>query len=130
MAIQVSNPTVTINNEVFAIVANSCSYTEGFGEQEMEMASAGGDQTEQVFIEKIETKFSMFKIEFWSDIEKIKAVRKFKANKNQNLILMSASNADGILSRTFSQASLINDYEVGLGSDTKIALEFKSNPAT
>ena len=67
-----SNIAVSVNNDPIAIVPNSVSYTEGFGEQTMRAASVGGASVEQVFSQDLESTFSMVKFEIYPDIDVVK----------------------------------------------------------
>ena len=129
MAVQVSDPTVMVNNVVVAVVPNSVTFTEGFGEQEVFATSTGGGNIEPVFSDNVETHFSMVKFEMRATVENIQLQRDWKANKNANLIQITGRTPEGDVTRTFTQAALTNDAEVGLGSDKTIALEFKTAPA-
>ena len=129
MSVQLSNATVTINNDVVAIAANTLVFTEGLGEQNVRAASAGGNLAEQVYSKNVETQFSMVKFELPATVPNIALARAWKVNEDQNLVQISGRTPEGRLTRTFSRASLMNDYEVALGSDTNIAIEFRSNPA-
>lgn len=129
MAEQLSNAAVVVNNVPVAIAPNTLTFTEGLGEQNVRAASSGGNATEQVFSDNVEMRYSTIKFELPPTIENIDAVRTWKINKNQNLIQVSGRTADGTLTRTFSQAALLSDYEVPLTSDGNITLEFRANPA-
>lgn len=129
MSVQLSNAAVTINNNVIAIIPNSLAFTEGLGEQVIRTASAGGGAVDQVFSENIETNLSMIKFDIPATIENIELAREWKVNKNQNLVQIAGRTPEGTLTRSFSQAALINDYEVALGSDTNIPIEFRANQA-
>lgn len=133
MSVPLANPQVTVNNEAVAIVPNSVTYTEGFGEQTMRAASAGGASVEQVFSQNIETNFSMVKFEVYNDPQTIALVRSWKVAGNQNVVTVTGTVVDGIsvntLLRTFSKAAILNDFEVALGADTTIEVEFKSDAA-
>lgn len=130
MSIALANPSTVVNNEPVPIVPNSLTFTEGKGEQTMRAASIGGAETEQVFSENVETNFSMVKFSVFNDPVSINLVRSWKANKNLNVVSVTGKTSDGEkLIRTFNKAAILNDYEVALGSDTTIEIEFKSNPA-
>lgn len=130
MSIALADASVVINNEPIAVVPNSVSFTEGKGEQNMRAASAGGGSVEQVYSTNVESNFSMLKFELFNDVDSIESARSWKSNRNQNVATVSGKTPDGKkLSRTFSQAAILNDYEVNLGSDTTFEIEFKSNPA-
>jgi len=129
MSEQLANAAVTVNNNVVSIIPNSLGFTEGLGEQSVRAASAGGGEVEQVFSQNIESNFSMVKFDLPATVEYIDLVRSWKVNKNQNLVQIAGRTIDGTLTRSFAQAALINDYEVLLGSDTNISVEFRANKA-
>lgn len=120
-----SNPTVVANNNPIAIIPNTFAYTEGLGEQEVRVQSAGGGSLEQVLADDVTTKMSTFKFEMLNTAENIQTVRGWKRNLNQNTFSVSEDS----FSRTFTNALIMNDYEVQLSSDGNIALEFKSSAA-
>jgi hypothetical protein len=126
--IQLNDVTVTVNNEAVGVLANTAKYTEGLGEQVIRAASTGGS-VESVYADNIETKFSMISFEVPTTVETIAAVRSWKVNKNRNVVMLSGTNAEGTFTRTFQQAGVLNDYDVELGSETSINVDFKSNPA-
>jgi len=129
MATQLSDVTLIANNEAIGIVPNSLSYTEGLGEQKMRAMSIGGGKTEQVFSNDLETNFSMLKFQLLSTPDNIKLARKWKTNKNQNVFQVAGSTVDGEVTRVFTQAAVINNYEVTVGSDANIDIEIHSNSA-
>jgi hypothetical protein len=120
-----STPQIIINNVVYPIVPNTLTYTEGFGEYNMRGSSIGAGLTEVVFSENSENKMSKINFELYPTAENLKSAREWKVNLNDNLIEMSADD----LNRTITNAALINDYEVNIGADTTIALEFVGDPA-
>ena len=129
MSTQLSNPIVMVNNVQVAVMPNSVKFTEGLGEQSIRAASTGGNQTEQVFSENIESNFSTITFEMPSTIDNIANARAWKIAKNANVVQIMGTTPEGDFTRTFTQAALLTDVEISLGSDTNIPLEFKSNPA-
>ncbi len=129
MPTQLSAPAVSVNNEVVSVVPNSVKFTEGKGEQTMRAASSGGGQTEQVYSDNVETAFSMVSFEIYATVESIALAREWKSNRNVNVVQVAGSTPEGRLTRTFSQAALLSNYEVALGSDTTIPIEFSSQPS-
>lgn len=127
--IQLTDAAVIANNEVVAIIANSLKYTEGFGEQTMRAASIGGGKTEPIYANDVETSLSDLMFELPTTPENIALVRSWKANTNQNAFQIAGSTPEGEVTRTFTQAAVLNNYEVGIGSETSIPVEIKSNPA-
>jgi hypothetical protein len=109
---------------------NSVVFTEGFGEQQIRAGSVGGGAVEQIFSDDVSTKFSTVKWDMPSIIDNIDLARQWKSKLNTNLVQIFGTTPDGkTLSRSFTQAALLGDYEVALGSDTSISTEWKSNPA-
>jgi hypothetical protein len=125
MAIALSNPTVLINNISVAVVPNSVSYTEGKGEQTVRVQSAGGGSVQSVLSNNVETNLSTVKMSLFPTAENIALILTWKNNANENAISITGSG----LTRSFTNATLTSDYEVQLGSDTQIDLEFKSDAA-
>ena len=129
MATQLADALVTVNNVPVAIMPNSLVYTEGLGEQVIRAASAGGGQVEQIYSNNIESNFSMINFAIPATVDNIAAARQWKSNQNQNVVEISGQTPEGSVTRTFTQAAILNDYEVALGSETDIPVEFKANPA-
>lgn len=133
MAVVLANPQVVVNNVVLAIKPNTLAFTEGFGEQIVRAASAGGAQAVQVLADNIEDNFSEVKFSLDPFPENIANARVWKAQPGQNVISVTGTITDGTttttFSRSFQKASITNNYEVPLGADTQIDLEWKSDPA-
>lgn len=128
--IQLTDAAVVANNEAVGIMPNSLAYTEGFGEQDVRAVSVGDGKTEQIFARNLETSFSMLKFELPTTPENIALARSWKANGNQNVFQIAGATPDGgAVTRTFTQAVVVNDYEVGIGTETTIPIEIKSNAA-
>lgn len=125
MATALSNPSVLINNISVPVVPNSVSYTEGKGEQTVRVQSAGGGSVQSVFSNNVETNLSMVKMSLFPTAENIALILTWKNNANANAISITGSG----LTRSFANATLTSDYEVQLGSDTQIDLEFKADAA-
>lgn len=133
MSTALANPQIVVNNESVSIVPNSVTYTEGAGEQNMRAASAGGASVEQVFSENVETNFSMVKFSIFPSPTMIDLARSWKKNGNANVVSITGTvteaGSEKVLRRTFNLAAILNDYDVNLGSDTNIEIEFKSQSA-
>lgn len=125
MANALSNPTVVVNNLATPIVPNSFTFTEGLGEQTIRTQSSGGGAVQTVFSNNVETNKSMVKFSVYNTSENIDLVKTWKQNGDANAISVTGEG----LSRSFSGAALINSYDVNLGSDTTIDVEFESQPA-
>lgn len=123
---KISNPSLVMNNLAIAIVPNSFTYTEGLGEQDVVVQSAGGGSIQTVFSDNVEMRYSDIKFDMQNTQENIDLIRTWKINENTNGL--TGTDKDG-WSRTFNSVVLTSNYEVTLGSDTVISLEFKSDPA-
>ena len=129
MGTQLANATITINNTPVPYTPNSLMFTEGLGEQTTRAASIGGGAVEQIYSQNVESNFSTISFEMPAIIGNIDSARGWKSNRNQNVIQIVGQTPEGVLTRTFTQAALLSDYEVALGSETNISMEFKANPA-
>ncbi len=133
MAVVFANPQVVVNNITLAIKPNTLTFTEGFGEQIVRAASAGGAQVEQILADNIEDNFSEVKFALDPTESNIANARIWKAQPGENVVSVTATATEGSVttafSRTFQKASITNNYEVPLGADTQIDLEWKSSPA-
>lgn len=118
----IANAAVGVNNTAILIVPNSVVYTEGLGEQNMRAATAGGGSIQVVFSDNAETKFSMVKFKVYNIPDSIALLRSWKTNQDANVVTLTAPG----FNRTFLNAAITNDYEVALGADTDIEVEFKS----
>lgn len=127
--IQLSDATFIVNDEPVATMPNSIAFTEGLGEQSMKAASLGGGEVEPIFANDLETSFAMVKCELPSTPENIKLARQWKTNRNDNVVQIIGKTSEGTVTRTFSRAALTADYEVGIGSDATIPIDFKSATA-
>lgn len=134
MATVLANPQVVVNNIPLSIKPNSLDFTEGFGEQIVRAASAGGQSTVQILADNIEDNFSEVKFSLEPTIDNINNARAWKSNPGQNVVSVTGTVKDGTaeqtFSRTFSKASITNNYSVMLGADTSVDLEWKSEPAS
>lgn len=125
--IQLTDATITANNEAVGVMPNSVAYTEGLGEQVIRAVSVGGGKTEQVFANNLETSFSMLKFSLPSTVDNIKLARSWKTAGNQNVFQIAGTTSEGDMTRTFSGAAVVNDYEVPIGTEADIELEIRSN---
>jgi len=130
MAVQISDPSIVINNVAVAIVPNSVEFDEGFGEQDVLVQSAGGGSLQQVYANNVETNLGMVKFQMRSTTQNIELVRGWKANGNRNVVVITAKTDDGTLARSYTQAAITNNYTVKLAADGVIDVEFKANKPT
>lgn len=125
---KISTPFIVVNNDPINYKPNSLKFTEGLGEYKIETAIVGGGQTETIFSENPETRFSKVMFEMHATAENIEKIREWKANKNTNAIEIPDN--DTGLSRFFGSATLVTDYEVAVGADGSVSLEFHCDPAS
>lgn len=131
MSTQQSDAVVNVNNDSVGIVPNSLAFTEGLGDQKILPVSDGGGRVAQVFANDLETAFGMVKFSIRSTIENIELARSWKVAGNTNVIVISGDDDEGNdFIRTFTQASLASNYEVAIGTEGNIEIEFQSNSPT
>jgi len=119
-------PTVVVNNVSVAIKPNSFTYTEGFGERKVRIASSGGGATSQIVSEDIESQLSTCKFMVYSTSDNVDLVRQWQTNGNTNAIEVTDK---GGFTRTFAGAIITNDPEVSLGVDGELEVEFTTRRA-
>jgi hypothetical protein len=124
---RIATPTVTIDNVVFAIVPNTFTYTEGLGEQNVRPQSSGGGSVTITVATNVETCFSSVKFSVENTQVNIEALRRVKSTSSFHVIAFFDNKLG--FTRTVQQAVLTNNYDVGLGADTPISLEFMGAPA-
>lgn len=127
--IQLSDATVVVNNEAIATLPNTISFTEGLGEQSVKAASIGGGAVEPIYSNDLQSSFSMVKFDLPSTPENIDLARTWKVNRNNNVVQIIGETIEGTVTRTFAKAALTSNYEIGIGSDAAITLEFKAATA-
>ena len=104
-------------------------YTEGFGEQTVRAASVGGGSVEQVYSRDLETALSKVMFDIHTTPANVKLARSWKANGNQNVVQIAGKTPEASMTRTFTQAAMVGDPEIEIGSEGVINIEFMSNSA-
>lgn len=131
MAIQLSDPSVTINNEAINVVPNSVSYNDGLGTQTVLAQSAGNGKTSTVYSNNVETNIGSMKFSIRSTVQNANFARALKANLNRNVVMISGTTPDGkSLTRTMTEAAFTTDLDVPLSQDGVIAIEMMGNKTT
>lgn len=125
---QLNDIIILVNDEQIAYEADSLSWKDGLGEFNVRNAVVGGGQTEQIFSQNLTSKKGMVKFTMPTTIENEKLKRKWKVNRNNNVVeLVGPSGTD--FNKIFTQAVIINDPESNAATDGNIEIEFESNPA-
>lgn len=119
------DPSIVINNIVVAYIPNSLEFKEGFGEQKVRVQTGGGGAKQLVLADDVSKKIGSCKFKIEPTAENINLMRTLKANMDGHVITIS----DQDMTRTITGAVLITDYDVKLGTDQEIDLEFHGNPA-
>ncbi len=127
--IQLTDATVVVNNEAVGVVPNSVAFTEGLGEQTLRPVSVGDGKVEQVYAQNLETSMSTVKLSLHATVDNVALALAWKNNRNQNVVQIAGSTADGDMTRTFTGAALTANYEVPIGTEANIEIEFMANTA-
>lgn len=122
-----SNPQIVVNGITIFIVPNSFKYTEGLGEDTFKVQSGGGGATDVVYGRNVEKEFSEFSFEVEPTDDNIELIKTWKINNPNNNVTAHSVETD--FSRSFRNVALTGNYEVLLGADKMISLEFKSTKA-
>lgn len=121
-----TNPSVMINNSNMPIVPNSLKFDEGLGEQTLRTQTSGGGAVDQVYAQDVETRMGMVAFQVLPTVENISALRAYKVAGNTNVVTLTDQSTG--FQRTFQLAALTGNYEVNVGADATIDVEFKSLP--
>lgn len=127
--IQLSDASVVVNNEPAPVIPDSVKLREGLGTQKMRTVSIGGGEVEEVYANSLEDKLGAVMFDMPSTPETIALARKWKLLKNQNVVQIIGTTPEGTVTRTFARAAILNDYEIAIGSESNISIEFKSRQA-
>lgn len=127
--IQLSDATFIVNNEAIVTIPNTIMFTEGLGEQMIRAGSIGGGAVEAIYSNDLQSNFSTVKADIPSTPENIDLARKWKINKNNNVVQIIGETSEGTVTRTFAKAALTGNYEVNIGSEAAITIEFKALPS-
>lgn len=125
--IQLTDAAVVINNENVGVTPNSVEFDEGRGEQIVRPVSIGEGKTEQVYANNLETNIGAVKFSMPSTVENVALALSWKTNKNRNVVSIAGSTDDGDLTRTFTQAALVANYKIPIGTEADIEIEFMGN---
>ena len=80
MSTLLTDAALYVNNDLWPVVPNTLTFTEGQGEQEMKAASVGGGKTITVYAHDVETNFSTVSVELYTTIQTIEDTKAVKAN--------------------------------------------------
>jgi len=127
MTTQLSDPGVEVNDVRVGIVPNSVEFDEGMGEQKVVAESAGDGVVTQVFSNNVETNLGEFSFELRATLPNIALARTWKANGNQNVVVITGKTPEGSLTRTYQQVAIVNNYKVPPTADGVIKLQWKGN---
>lgn len=128
MAEQLTDALVHVNNIQQAIVPGSLSYTPGFGERKILAQSEGGGRVSQVFATNQASAFSKVRFALYVNPDNETAVRGWQNLRNRNTIQVVASDdAGNKITRSFSQAAVMNDPVIPFSVDGTIEVEWESN---
>jgi hypothetical protein len=127
MAVQrkIVDATLIIDNNVVGYVPNTLKFTEGFGEQSVRVQTGGGGSVQQVVADDVSMKQSSVMFEVEPTAANISLIRSIKNNQDGHVITISTTG----LTRTITGAVLTSNYEVSLGTEETIQLEFIGNPS-
>ncbi len=129
MPTQIADANLVVNSDNVGYMPNTLKFSEGLGEQTVRAVSDGGGSVSQVFANNLESAFARVSFELPVTAETIALVRGWKLNGNSNVVQILASTPEGRMTRTFNRAALITDYDVEIGADTNISVEFQTAKA-
>ena len=125
-----SDPQVTLNDELLTIVANSVSYTPGDGERSIKAAGTGGGKPVLTISENVETKIATAKFSVFTTVDNANTIEQASKRLNNNVLVLAGTDPFGAsLRKTFTNATVTNNPEFNLQADGQIDVEMSSDPA-
>lgn len=125
-----SDPQVTLNDELLAIVGNSVSYTTGDGERSVKAAGTGGGKPVLTISENVETKISTAKFGVFATAQNADTIEQAIKRLNNNVLVIAGTDPFGnSIRKTFTNALVMNNPEFNLQQDGQIDVEMSSDPA-
>lgn len=119
-----SNPQVSVNDEIIAIVPNSLSYKPGIGDKDAKAQSSGGNAVSIVITENAETKVSMVKFKMYNTKSNLQRVKDWCALYSNTIEI-----AELDLTESFSDMVVTTEPERAVGADGELEIEFKGQPS-
>ncbi len=124
-----SDPQVTVNDELWTIVGNSVSYKTGDGERSVKAAGTGDGKPVFTLSENVETKLGSVKFSIYATAENVDRAEQTLKRLNANVIVVAGTDPFGNnVRKVFTTATIMNDPEFNLQADGQIDLEFTSDP--
>ena len=128
--VNLSVPSILVNDELIYIVPNSFSYDDGEPEVNVRAASGGNGTTESVHSVNAETAISEAMFSVYTNAQNDVRIKTWKRLVGSNTIkaLQTVENGDDVV-KTFPGQSLTNKVSREGGADGVVALEFKGDQA-
>lgn len=124
-----SDPQVTVNDELWTIVGNTVSYKTGDGERSVKAAGTGGGKPVFTLSENVETKLGGVKFSIFATAENVDKAEQALKRLNANVVVVAGTDPLGnSLRKVFTNATITNDPDFNLQSDGQVDLEFTSDP--
>lgn len=125
----ISDPQITVNDELWDIKGNSASYQNGTGERSVTAAGTGGGKSQLVISENVETKVAGCKFAVPADAVSIDRAEQADKRLNNNVVRISGTDPAGnSIRKVFTNAIIMNNPEYNLKQDGVIELEWASDP--
>jgi hypothetical protein len=120
-----SVPQILVNDEVVFIKPNSFTFSEGAGERNVRTKSGGAGAVVLVVTENAETQTSKVKFTLLTENSSLDKIVSWLNNFDNNRI----EAGEGSFARTFSQATITNDPEAGVGESGEVEVEWTTQRA-
>lgn len=126
MATAVNNVYVYVNDLPIKYTPNTLSLNDGRGERVVRTQAIGGGATELIVTDNLETHKGMVKFQLRNDVELIELVLGWRDALDQNVVHLVFQQGDVSWSKTFKQATIINNVEYELQAEGNIEVEFET----
>ncbi len=122
----ITNPALVINNVPITYIPNTLKYKEGIGDVTVKTQTAGGRSIDIITSYDITTARSMVSFDMASTLVNVEQARQWKIRSTTGQFnAIRLTDAQGF-SRSFRQATMTSDPEVGLGNDGTLSISFEA----
>ncbi len=123
--LEITNPTIYLNGNLWATAPNSMKITMGFGEQDVKARSIGNGDVDTVFCNNVEEKVGKMSWENFATDDTLGFLNELKFLGNLNSIRIDTNTGH---SYVLQNAAFVNDPEIAFAANEKYAIEWKGDP--
>lgn len=126
MSTAINNAHLYVNDLPTLYLPNTLSYNDGKGERTVRTQSVGGGAVEIIVTDNLETHIGGVKFNLANNVDMVKKFDLWRDNFDQNVVVLVFEQSGISWSKTFKQATVVNNPDVELKTTGVIAVEFQT----